>query len=101
MRWIQTISWCYNTKHKWVGNYTTSGYPFLVSWVSWVWSYTGEYTGDHFPQWTTSLGHSGPAWAEYKFIEMFKWGYGPISGSVFMDLWIRCQSDGTFQGGKF
>jgi hypothetical protein len=99
--WNQSINWCYNTQHKWVGKYTTRGYPWVVDWVSWMWSYSGEYTSDGYPYWSTGGGGSKPGWAKYWFIETFKWGYGPISGTFSMDLWIRCDSTGNFQGGKF
>ena len=98
---IQSINWCYNVQHRWVGSYKTRGYPFLTTLFSWLWSYTGEYTSDGYPYWSTGGGGNKPSWAEYRFIETFKWGYGPISGTVNMDLWIRCQSDDNYEGGKF
>ena len=99
--WNQTLRWKFNANHNVICCQSTSGYPWVAPWISWLWHYSGEYTSDGYPRWQTGGGGAYYKYIEYEFIETFGWGYGPVSGSFNMQMWIAGFANGSSQNGYF
>ena len=99
--WVQKLRIIYNTKTNEVRHLSTRGYWFISTWASWGWNYTGEYSSDGYPYWCVGGGGKILRTVKYSFIETFGWGYGPISGSLLMRMYIIGAANGYITGGTF
>jgi hypothetical protein len=98
--WKQQLSYWYNPVKNTIWDRSTKGYPFKT-WQGVLWRYTGEYTSDGYPNWTSGGGGKHLAWISYSFIEMFEAGWGPISVTTQFNMVITGDSNGTISGGTF
>jgi len=98
--WKQQLSYWYNPKKNTIWDRNTKGYPF-ITWQGILWRYTGEYSSDGYPNWTSGGGGKQLAWIAYSFIEQFEAGWGPISVTTQFNMVITGYSNGTISGGMF